>query len=145
MNKTERLLYQKHNLTDEERNSCLRLINCGLSTKEIAEIMHISNSSVNYIRQAHTACLAKDWDTLQRLSTNNARASVDWAMRITGVDKVFKETFGEPKKESKKEPEVVAPAPAPVVETISKEDFQALSATLQDICYLLTEIRDAIK
>jgi hypothetical protein len=144
MNNTERLLYQKHHLSDEERNQILKLINCALSTREIASIMHISTSTVSYVRQAHTACIDKDWNTLQRLSTGPARATTEWAMKITGTDKVFKETFGEPKK-IEKEPEQVAPATAPVVETISKEDFQSLSATLQYICYLLTEIRDLIK
>ena len=135
---TERLLATKHKLTDKERNDALRLLNCGLSPREIAEIMHISKSSVSYIRQAHTACLAQDWSTLQSLSTY-CRATVDWAMRLTGTDKTFIETFGEPKKEPES-----APVQVPV-ETISKDDFKALSATLQDICYLLTEIRDLIK
>ena len=145
MNKTERLLYQKHTLSDDERNQVLKLINCGLATREIADIMHISTSTVSYIRQAHTACIDKDWTTLQKLSTSPASASVEWAMKITGVDKLFKKTFGEPKTadESVKEPEQTTAAP--VVETISKEDFNVLSATLQDICYLLTEIRDTLK
>ena len=141
MNKTERLLYQKHHLSDEERNQCLRLIDCGLPTKEIAEIMHISNSTVSYIRQAHTAGLSKDWSVLQKLSTV-CRPTVDWAMKLTGTDKVFIETFGKPEPIENK-PEQTAPAPA--VETISKEDFKAFSATLQDILYLLTEIRDTLK
>lgn len=139
MNQTERLLYQKHKLTDAERSSCLRLIECGLPTDEIATIMHISKSTVSYIRQAHTACLAQDWSTLQKLSTQ-CRPTVDWAMKITGADKTFNETFGEPN--ANKEPAQTAPAP---VETISKEDFQSLTNMLQDISYLLTEIRDALK
>lgn len=143
MNKTERLLYQKHNLSDEERNQVLKLMNCGLPVQEIAEIMHISKSSVNYIRQAHTACLAKDWDTLQNLSVTGHRAAVDWAMKLTGVDKVFNETFGEPKKETPKDEPTEAVEP--VVNPITREDFVTLSNTLQDICYLLTEIRDMLK
>ena len=138
MNKTERLLYQKHTLSDEERAQVLKLLNCGLPANEIADIMHISKTTVAYIRQAHTACLAQDWSTLQRLS-KDCRLTTEWALRITGTDKVFKETFGEPKTE--KEPEQIAPA----VETITKEDFYAAYATLQDIRSLLVEIRDILK
>lgn len=141
MNKTERLLYQKHNLSDEERNQCLKLITCGLPTNEIADIMHISKSSVSYIRQAHTACISKDWDTLQRLSTSGSRPAVDWAMRLTGADKEFLETFGTPDK--------YKPTDGPVVDVptdpITREDILAMYATLQDIRSLLTEIRDTLK
>lgn len=141
MNKTERLLYQKHNLSDEERNQCLRLMNCGLATQEIAEIMHISKSTVSYIRQSHTACLAKDWDTLQKLSTTGHRPVVDWAMKITGADKEFLETFGKPT-----EPVEVAEA-GKIVDNppITRDDFLAMYATMQDIRSLLTEIRDTLK
>ncbi len=142
MNKTERLLYQKHNLSDEERNQCLRLMNCGITTQEIADIMHISKSTVSYIRQAHTACLAKDWDTLQKLSTTGHRPVVDWAMKITGADKIFEETFKkpeEPVKEVAREEDIV------VTEPITREDVLAMYGTLQDIRSLLVEIRDMLK
>lgn len=131
---------QKRYLTDKDRDDILKLIVCGLSTKEIADIMHISTSTVSYVRQAHTACMNKDWSTLQKLSTV-VRTTVDWAMRVTGTDKVFEETF-------KTAPEETTPTPeqsAPSNETISREDFLTLSNTLQDICYLLTEIRDMLK
>jgi hypothetical protein len=142
MNKTERLLYQKHSLTDEERNQCLKLINCGLSTHEIAEIMHISKSTVCYIRQAHTACLSQDWSTLQRLSTC-IRPTVDWAMKLTGADKAFLETFGNPKP-AEKEPEQVAPTTALPDTILTREDVTAMYATMQDIRSLLIEIRDVL-
>ena len=142
MNNTERLLYQKHHLSDEERNQILKLINCALPTREIAKIMHISNSTVSYVRQAHTACIDKDWNTLQRLSAGPARATTAWAMKITGTDKVFLETFGKPVDEPvevAEEGKVVATA------SITREDFLAMYATMQDIRSLLTEIRDTLK
>lgn len=145
MNKTERLLYQKHNLSDEERNQILKLMNCGLATQEIADIMHVSKSSISYIRQAHTACVDKDWSALQRLSTSGSRPAVEWAMKLTGVDKIFEETFKKPR-ENVEEPVAVAEE-GKVVDTlpITREDFLAMYATMQDIRSLLTEIRDVLK
>lgn len=141
MNKTERLLYQKHNLSDEERNQCLKLMNCGLATQEIADIMHVSKSTVSYIRQGHTACLNRDWDTLQKLSTTGHRPVVDWAMKLTGVDKIFEETFKKPEEpvEVAEEGDIVDNLP------VTREDFLAMYATMQDIRSLLTDIRDALK
>lgn len=129
----------KHRITDKDRDQVLKLMTCGLPTKEIAEIMKISTSTISYIRQAHTACINKDWSTLQKLSLDS-RAVVDWAMNVTGTDRVFLETFGEPNEQ--KAPE---PAPAVVEPAMTKEDFLQLSNTLQDIVYLLTEIRDTLK
>jgi len=127
-------------LADKDRDAVLKLLVCGLPTHEIADIMHISKSSVCYIRQAHTACVNKDWSTLQKLSTEN-RLVVDWAMKVTGTDAVFLETFSEPDTQNEKTPE-----PATAVEpTITREDFLQLNNTLQDIVYLLTEIRDILK
>ena len=126
-----------HRLTDKDKDAILKLIVCGLPTDEIADIMHCSKSTVGYHKQAHTACINKDWSTLQKLSINH-RSIVDWAMKVTGTDKVFEESFP-------KQPEVEAPKPEPAPETISKEDFASLRNTLQDICYLLTEIRDMLK
>ena len=109
---------------------------------EIANIMHISKSTVNYIKQAHTACVEQDWNTLQRLSSAS-RPLADWAMRITGVDKKFLETFGNP---VTNEP-VTGPTVdnEPTTENISKEDFAYLKQSLSDICKLLVEIRDILK
>lgn len=134
----------KHRLTEKERNDVLKLIMGGLSTEDIADILHISNSSVSYIRQAYNACLTQDWSTLQRISTSS-RATVDWAMKLTGTDKVFAETF--PKEEEKLEDTepVQEPAHTPAPDTITREEFLSLTTTLQDICYLLTEIRDILK
>lgn len=130
----------KHKLTDRERDDVLKLIVCGLPTDDIAGIMHISKSSVSYIRQAHNACLNQDCSTLQRLSTTTG-ATVEWAMRVTGTDKVFLKEF------PKAEPDygLEAPKHEPAPETISKEDFYAAYATLQDIRSLLIEIRDILK
>jgi hypothetical protein len=144
MNKTERLLYQKHILSDEERNQCLRLINCGLDTREIAGIMHVSTSTVSYIRQAHTACLAKDWSTLQKLSTSPAAASARWAMKVTGVDKLFEETFKKPE-EPKEVFEVAEEGKVADTLPITRDDILAMYGTLQDIRSLLVEIRDMLK
>ena len=142
MNKNERLLYQKHHLSDEERNQVLKLINCALPTREIAKIMHISNSTVSYVRQAHTACIDKDWNTLQRLSAGPARATTEWAMKITGTDKAFIETFGKP-----------VDAPAEVAEegkvvnttAIDPRNLYEMYEVLVDLRSLLTEIRDILK
>lgn len=139
--KPEKTKTQRRVLTDADRDNALRLIGCGLSNVEIADIMHISDSTVANIRNAHTACIYRDWSTLQKLSTF-VRPTVDWAMKLTGADKVFEETF--PKEQGETPADVqVESTTAP--ETITKEDFVSLQNTLQDICYLLTEIRDIIK
>lgn len=130
---------KKHNLTDRDRDQVLKLLVCGLPTKEIAEIMHISTSSVSYIRQAHTACMNKDWDILCRLY-KDSRTLVEWALKATGTEKEFAEMFT-----SEPIPEVEAPKPEPVPETPTREDFYAMYATLQDIRSLLTDIRDMLK
>lgn len=145
MNKTERLLYQKHNLSDEERNQILRLMNCGLATQEIADIMHVSKSSVSYIRQAHTACIDKDWSTLQRLSTSGSRPAVEWAMKLTGVDKIFEETFKTPGEKVEEPTEVAEDGKITETAASTREDFLAMYATMQDIRSLLVEIRDVLK
>ena len=132
----------KRYLTDVDRDQVLKLIGCGLSTTDIVEIMHISRSTVSYIRQAHTACIEKDWSTLQKLSTC-VKPTVEWAMRITGTDKVFLEEF------PKDDPEEIAKheidhTPNVIPETISREDFLAMYATMQDVRSLLMEIRDVL-
>ena len=139
--KPEKVSSVKPRLTDEDRNNCLRLINCGLSTNEIAKIMHISKSTVSYIRQAHTACLAKDWPTLQKLSVE-VKTTVEWAMKLTGMDKVFEEEF--PKEPEQPEPEVEAPKTEPVP-YIHPGNLYEMYEVLTDIRSLLTEIRDILK
>lgn len=137
--KTEKVKTPKRHLTDSDRDAILRLTGCGLSAKEISDTMRIGLSTVHNVRQSHKACVKKDWSTLQKLSTI-CRATVDWAMKVTGADKEFEELFKEPE-------QTVAEttAPAPVAESITREEFLSLSNTLQDICYLLTEIRDLLK
>jgi hypothetical protein len=114
------------------------LFEAGLSAAEIVPIVKISKAVVYTIRQAHQACIKRDWSTLQKMSVSN-RATVDWAMKVTGADKVFLETF--PKEDV--EPE----APAPVVPepVITIDDFLAMYAVMQDVRSLLTEIRDTLK
>ena len=141
--KLENPAYVKRTLTDTDRDTCLKLINCGLSNTEIVNIMHISLSTIQYIKQAHKACVNQDWNTLQKLSTC-VRPTVDWAMKITGTDKAFLETFGKPKEQSE-------PVTGPTVDytavpdPITREDFLGMYATMQDIRSLLVEIRDILK
>lgn len=134
----------KHKLTDTERNNVLKLLTCGLSTKEIAEIVGISTSTVSYIRQAHTACINKDWSTLQKLSTD-CRAVVDWAMKVTGTDKVFLKEFPKVEPDYELEAPKTEPAPEPAPAVVTREEFLALYASVQDICNLLIDIRDTLK
>ena len=129
----------KHLLTDKERDTVLKMLMCGVPLSEVADIMKVSTSTISYIRQAHNACINKDWSTLQKLSTTS-RPIVDWAMKVTGTDRVFIETFGEPATQRENKSDTT-----PVTNTITREDFLKLSNTLQDICYLLTEIRDSLK
>lgn len=129
----------RHRLTDADRNACLKLLTCELSTDEIVDIMHISRSTVSYIRQAYNACLSRNWSILQKLSCDS-RATVDWAMKITGVDKEALEIFGKPENE-KVESE-------PVVETATaaqNKQFIALYDTLLDIRNLLADIRNMLQ
>ena len=137
MNKTERLLYQKHNLSDEERNQCLRMLNCGITTQEIADIMHISKSTVSYIRQAHTACLAEDWSLLQKLHATGHRPMVEWALKITNSEVKYKEYFS--LVPATAEPEQSAPS---TDASVSNEDILSV---LKDIRMVLVEIREMLK
>ena len=133
---TENAKTPRRVLTDADRDTVLRLSNCGVSNVEIANILHICDATVSNIRSAHAACVKQDWSAIQKLSTVT-RPTVDWAMRVTGVDKVFDVLFNE-----KPEP---APAPEPAPSVITREDFLSLQSSLQDIAYLLTEIRDQLK
>lgn len=127
-------------ITDTERNSIIKLFTCGCDSTEIAEIMHLSKSSVLYVRQAHNAAMNQDRSTLQRLS-NTCEAVVRWAMKATGADKTFEDLFKE-----EPEPAVEAPAPVAVPEpVVTREDFFAMYAAMQDIRNLLIEIRDILK
>lgn len=131
---------KRRNLTDTDRDAILKLVVCGLTTDEIMSIVNSSRSAVSYVRQAHHACLNKDWSALQRMSQHN-RAVVDWAMRVTGTDRVFAETFP---KEPEPEQSVAEPA-VEVPDQITREDILAMYGTLQDIRSLLTDIRDMLK
>lgn len=125
-------------ITDVERNSIIKLFTCGCNTQEIAEIMHLSKSSVSYVRQAHAAALDRDWSTLQRLS-NTCEAVVRWAMKVTGAEKTFEELF-------KEEPEPVVELLAPcAIEPVDPRNLYEMYEVLTDIRSLLTEIRDILK
>ena len=140
---TENTVRTRHRTTDADRENIMKLVERGLTANEVAEIMHISTSSVNHVRQAHRAAVTRDWSALQKLSTE-IRQTVEWAMKVTGADKEFKETFGSPD-----EPEQTVASPTvdntPAPDPITREDFLKLCNTMQDICYLLTEVRDMLK
>lgn len=129
-----------HWLTDDERNAVLKLTGCGLTNQDIADILHISYSSVAYIKQAYTACLDKDFDTLRRLS-KISNPSVVWAMQVTGTsfpqDEVTEEepdVQGGPEEKSGVDENIV-----------TREFMLATFDALSDIRNLLTEIRDILK
>ena len=128
-------------LTDKDRDNVLRLFDCGFSYDDISNTMHISTATVSTIRSAYLACERQDWSALQKLSTAS-RATVDWAMKRTGADKEFEKIFNAPE-----EPEqsVTGPTVDNTPDPITREDFLNLCNTMQDICYLLTEIRDMLK
>lgn len=138
--KTEKPVRVKHTITDADRDACLKLSGCGLQTHEIVNIMHISRTTVYTILQAHKACIAKDWSTLQKLSVPY-RPTVDWAMKVTGTDKVFLETFGTPDK--------YKPTDGPVVDTptdtVDPRNLYEMFEVLCDIRGLLIDIRDMLK
>ena len=130
----------RHWLTDADRDNILRLYECGLSAKEIAPIMKISKSAIQYIKQAHTACVEKDWSTLQRLSTY-CRPTVDWAMKLTGTDEVFLKEFPKVDEPKQNETEPVVANDGPLHPLNAYEIYSVLT----DIRSLLTEIRDILK
>ena len=139
---------QRHYLTDADRNAAIKMLDCGLSVDEISGILHISNSSINYLRQAIQACNDHDWNTLQKLSTR-LKPTVDWALRVTGTDKLLAEELASQAKQLEEakaveEPEVEVPVNKPATPIITREDFYALYAEMQDIRSLLTDIRDVL-
>lgn len=133
----------RHYLTDKDRDAALKMIKCGLTADEAAELLHISNSSVNYLRQAYNACINEDWNTLQKLSTR-LKPTVEWAMRVTGVDKKLAEELMSQNDKAEEPAEQVVEPPV-VVAPITREDFMAMYATMQDVRNLLIEIRDVLK
>lgn len=133
---------KRRSYTDDDRDNALKLIGHGLSHHEVARMLGMYRVTVDNVARAYDACLKQDWSTLQKLSTT-CKATVSWAMKKTGTDEIFARFF--PKDDVPDEPTpVVAPTPDPAP-TITREEFAALNTTLQDICYLLTEIRDALK
>lgn len=133
-----------HRLTDKDRDAILKLFMCGLPTEEIADIIHCSRSTVGYLRQAHTACINKDWSTLQKLSVHH-RATVDWAMKVTGADKVFLETF--PKDEPEQSETVIehTEQKTPTPEVVTREEFLALYDAVQVMRDTLIDLYNALR
>lgn len=135
-------------ITNTDRDKVVILHNRGLKTKDISDMLHISKSSVNYILQAYNACINADRVTLQKL-IKLCRPTVDWAIKITNAAEIFRTPEPEPEPEPEIpeiditdfEPENKEPTPV----TVTREDFLAMYATLQDIRSLLIEIRDSVK
>ena len=129
----------KRRLTDEDRNTCLKLITCGLSCQEIADIVKSSRSAVAFIKQTYTACLNKDFDTLRRLSASH-HSTVVWAMQLTGIE--FPDdapVVSEPKTLDNAEEKPNAN------DILTREFMLSTFDVLSDIRNLLTEIRDILK
>lgn len=143
--KPEDVTYVKKSLTDADRDACLKLLGCGLSTLEIVNLMHISKSTVGNIRQSHTACVNKDWNTVRRLALT-IKPTVEWALRVTDSVDEYKRAYETDlmKLSGVFEPET-APAAEPAPAVVTREEFLALCASVQDICTLLVEIRDTLK
>jgi hypothetical protein len=138
----ENLTHKKCHFTDADRDNVRRLSECGMTTREIADILHIGKSSVGYIKSAYAACVNKDYATLRNLC-GYVRPTVEWAMRITNTDPSVLNAA--PKSEPVKDivPEL---APPPVVpQTITRSDYLAMLDAMLDIRNLLIEIRDVLK
>ena len=122
--------------TDADRDNVRRLAECGMTTREIADIMHIGKTTVGYIKSAYTACVNKDYDILRNLYSY-VKPTVLWAMRITNTDpSVLEDT------ESELAPEVKSPEMA--TQPITRADYLAMLDAVLDIRNLLTEIRDRL-
>lgn len=129
---------KKAYITDSDRDNILQLHKCGISTKQIESMLHISRSSINYILHAHRSCVQKDYDYLHTMM-KNFKPTVAWAMRVTNTDPSVLDNL--PKKV---EPVEKVADPAVIPETITRNDFLAMCATVQAVRSLLTEIRDVL-
>lgn len=129
----------RYYLLNSDRDNVLRLLGCGLSTSEIANMLGISKSTVSYVRQAHNACITKDAEALRRLTTF-VKPTVEWAMKVTGTDVSILD---------KPVPVEEAPATveeAPVVDVpTNNDDIVAMRGLLSGIYNMLTEIHDMLK
>lgn len=134
-------LHTRKRMTDADRTNCLKLFECGLSVKEVADIMKVSTSAVSYVRQAHNACLEKDFDTLRKLSVGHGSTAA-WAMNLTNT--AFPEDVI-----AVKEPETAAydANETKIIpdSVITREFMLATFEVVSDIRNLLTEIRDMLK
>lgn len=129
---------KKAHITDSDRDNILQLHKCGISTKQIESMLHISRSSINYILHAYRACVEKDYHDLRNLM-KHFKPTCAWAMKVTNTDPSVLDNLPEEVKPVEKVAD-----PAVVPETITRNDFLAMCATMQAVRSLLTEIRDVL-
>lgn len=127
---------KKAHITDSDRDNILQLHKCGISTKQIESMLHISRSSINYILHAHRACVEKDYYDLRNLM-KHFKPTVAWAMKVTNTDPSVLDNLPEEVKPTEKVAD-----PAITSETVTREDFLAILTTLQNIRNLLIELRE---
>lgn len=125
---------KKAHITDSDRDNILQLHKCGISTKQIESMLHISRSSINYILHAHRACVQKDYYDLRNLM-KHFKPTCAWAMKVTNTDPSVLENL----------PEEIKPEEAPLIapnpDTVTREEFIQLydavcviRDTLIDLC-----------
>ena len=135
---TETTKAKKFCYTDKDRDNVLFLSNNGVSTSHIVNMLGIAKSSVQNIKRAYTLCLTKQYEALS-LMCRYTKPTVEWAMRVTNTAPAVIEPY----LNASKPVEKVAD-PAVIPETVTREDFLAMYATMQDVRSLLTEIRDVL-
>lgn len=133
----------KQHITNADRDKVLILHNHGLKTKDIADMLRISKSSVNYIMQAYEACINADRLTLQKL-IKFCRPTVDWAIKITNAAEIFKTPEPEPEPEPEI-PEIDITDFEPEQKEPANVDNAAIYTVLCDIRNLLLDIREKLK
>ena len=134
---TETTKAKKAYITDSDRDNILKLHECGISTKEIESMLHISRSSINYILNAYKACVSKNYYALHKLM-KSFKPTVAWAMKVTNTDPTVLENLPEEVKPEE------APLIAPTPDTVTREEFIQLydavcviRDTLIDLCNTL--------
>ena len=133
---TETSTSKKYCHTDKDRDRVLLLSNNGLSTAHIVDMLGIARSSVQNIKRAYTLCLTKQYEALSHMCAYT-KPTVEWAMRVTNTDPSVIESYLNATK-----PVETVTDPGIIPATITREDFLAMYATMQDIRSLLVEIRD---
>ena len=82
---------RKHLLSDEMRTDIIRLTESGWKYNEIANLLHISDSSVAYVKQAYYAAKNSDLAALKRLNSVS-RPLVAWALKTFNISLDIDET-----------------------------------------------------